>query len=215
MITLFVFMALSRGTFSTLSPVMAAQQEERKRRESIDQSSASIKEALDIALDNTSNIPSSLPNNNITTTKANASAAGATDTTINLIPGVNPSTSSNNNASENTIPVITRKLNEIPKKPKNPRRHSDSPYHIVENTLYADKNYGSLGIEIQNDALHKKLSDILIQQQQNEQDQIEQVVPSSLEMNRSLVDEFNRNTDTPTMVKTRKRSSTSPSPSSQ
>lgn len=36
MIALFVFMALSRGTFSALSPVMAAQHEERKRRESVD-----------------------------------------------------------------------------------------------------------------------------------------------------------------------------------
>ncbi|KAI8976075.1 hypothetical protein BDB01DRAFT_804420, partial [Pilobolus umbonatus] len=40
-IGLFVFMSLSRGTFSILSPVMAAQQEERKRRESADNTSIS------------------------------------------------------------------------------------------------------------------------------------------------------------------------------
>ncbi|KAI8384291.1 UNC-like C-terminal-domain-containing protein [Radiomyces spectabilis] len=36
-ISLFVFMALSRGTFNTLSPIMVAQAEERKRRASADQ----------------------------------------------------------------------------------------------------------------------------------------------------------------------------------
>ncbi|KAI8879483.1 hypothetical protein K501DRAFT_336031 [Backusella circina FSU 941] len=40
MITLFVFMALSRGTFSTLSPVMAAREEERKKRQSANQAAA-------------------------------------------------------------------------------------------------------------------------------------------------------------------------------
>jgi type IV secretory pathway VirB10-like protein len=39
-ITIFVFMALSQGTFSALSPIMAAQQKERRRREAIDQSAA-------------------------------------------------------------------------------------------------------------------------------------------------------------------------------
>jgi hypothetical protein len=40
MITLFVFMALSRGTFSTLSPVMAAREEDRKKRQSANQAAA-------------------------------------------------------------------------------------------------------------------------------------------------------------------------------
>ncbi|KAI9486057.1 MAG: hypothetical protein EXX96DRAFT_547530 [Benjaminiella poitrasii] len=59
MIALFVFMALSRGTFNTLSPVMAAQQEEIKRRESIDQSVPSTSSAKDIATDSTNNKASS------------------------------------------------------------------------------------------------------------------------------------------------------------
>jgi len=102
MITLFVFMALSRVTFSTLSPVMAAQHEERKRRESIDQSSSLSKEALEILQKSSDN---------------------STDA---IVPSIKAT------ITEEPKPSIIRKLSEIPKKPNNPRRHSDSPYHIMK-----------------------------------------------------------------------------------
>lgn len=155
MITLFVFMALSRGTFSTLSPVMAAQQEERKRRESIDQSSVLSKETMDILLN---------------TEK----------------------------------PII-----EKPKKPSNPRRHSDYPYHIMgegeihKNDTQNTTTYSSLGIELQNDVLQRKL-DILSQQQ------IEQQVPLLNKASRKASLENLRQKDE-TNIKNRKRSCTSPS----
>lgn len=214
-------MALSRGTFSTLSPVMAAQQEERKRRESIDQSSAVVKEALDVSLENDSNnrknIPGSLTNNNNTT----ASAANTTYTAGSAGTAINPtilhtnstpaeaSTSSTNsaeNVSEDVVSVIAQKLNETPKKPNNPRRHSDSPYHIMGNTFSTNESYESLGIELQNDVLQKRLGDILMQQQK------EQEVPSSSSKNDIKVEDcFNRENDITTIVRNRKRSSTSPS----
>jgi hypothetical protein len=204
---------------------MAAQQEERKRRASIDQSSGTVKEALDIVLDSSSshsNIPSSsLSNNSISATTANTSAAGGAGTAINPIlntTNTNSTTTSTSNtinsASEDAAPVIARKLNEIPKKPKNPRRHSDSPYHTMGNTLSANDSYESLGIELQNDVLQKRLSEILIQQQKKEKE-IEQEVPSLSKINRSLVEDgLHRDNGATTVVKNRKRSSTSP-PSSQ
>lgn len=167
MITLFVFMALSRGTFSALSPVMAAQQEERKRRESIDQSSALTKEAMDILL---------------------------------------------NNPTANTV---VQKIIEAPKKPSNPRRHSDNPYHIMgESEIHKHDTplkivpgkYDSLGIELQNEVLQRRLGDILLQQQS----QVEQEVPLLSKASRKASLENLRQKDD-TSIKNRKRSSTSPS----
>ncbi|KAI8641175.1 UNC-like C-terminal-domain-containing protein [Parasitella parasitica] len=169
MITLFVFMALSRGTFSTLSPVMAAQQEERKRRESIDQSSAVSKEILDIVQKATDK---------------------TTDATVPSSPAA---------TTEDPKSLIIRRLNEIPKKPNNPRRHSDSPYHTMkirdsnQVDVVQKSNYASLGIEIQNELLHKKLDDLSHQLNNTSR-------KSSLE---DLKESFS-------VAKTRERSSTSP-----
>ncbi|KAI8049325.1 UNC-like C-terminal-domain-containing protein [Thamnidium elegans] len=141
MITLFVFMALSRGTFSTLSPVMAAQQEERKRRESIDHSSSS-KEIVDLLLE--------------TPTKL-----------------------------------------EAPKKPNNPRRHSDYPYHIMgEGEIHKNNTLmnNSLGIELQSDNI---LS--------------EQKVPLLNRSSRKTSLENLGTKDESSSIKNRKRSCTSPS----
>ncbi|KAL7311679.1 hypothetical protein PS15m_009412 [Mucor circinelloides] len=173
MITLFVFMALSRGTFSTLSPVMAAQQEERKRRESIDQSSSLSKETLDIL---------------------QKSSDSATDATVPSIPTT---------ITEEPKPSIIRKLSELPKKPSNPRRHSDSPYHIMasaseEEDMFQKSSYESLGIELHNELLHKKLDDLSQQQQRPALNNTSR--KSSLENLR----------ESASMIKNRKRSSTSP-----
>ncbi|CEP11317.1 hypothetical protein [Parasitella parasitica] len=136
MIVLFVFMALSRGTFSTLSPVMAAQREERKRRESIDQSSNLSKEVLDMVQKTTDR---------------------ASDATV---PSTSTATAEEPNHS------VIQKVNGLPKMPKNPRRHSDSPYHTMKTSddnpedVVRKLNYESLGIEIQNELLHKKLDDL-------------------------------------------------------
>lgn len=163
MITLFVFMALSRGTFSTLSPVMAAQQVERKRRESIDQFSAFPKE-------------------------------------VNNIPALN---------------AVVHKVTEAPKKPSNPRRHSDNLYHIMgESEIHRydtppkviPGQYNSLGIELQNEVLQRKLEDISLQQQS----QTQQEVPVLNKMSRKASLENLRQKDNIT-IKNRKRSSTSPS----
>lgn len=160
-------MALSRGTFSTLSPVMAAQQEERKRRESIDQSSALSKEAMNTLM------------------------------------------------NRSTVNVVAQKTTEPPKKPGNPRRHSDNPYHIMgESEIHKDDTppklmpgqYDSLGIELQNDVLQRKLGDIFLQQQS----QKEQDVPILKKTSRKASLENLRQKDD-TTVKNRKRSSTSPS----
>jgi hypothetical protein len=120
MITIFVFMALSRGTFSALSPVMAAQQEERKRRESI---------------------------------------GSKTDAVV----------------VEDAV---------VPEKPRNPRRHSDSPYHTMSEidlrkstrnsrTNSIDKEPRQLSrhasndsIKATNELLQKKLDDLLLEQEQ-------------------------------------------------
>ncbi|KAF1800451.1 UNC-like C-terminal-domain-containing protein [Mucor lusitanicus] len=172
MVTLFVFMALSRGTFSTLSPVMAAQQEERKRRESIDQSSSLSKETLDIL---------------------QKSSDSATDATVPSIP-------------EEPKPSIIRKLSELPKKPSNPRRHSDSPYHTMgtvskEDDMSPKSSYESLGIELHNDLLHKKLDD-LSQQQQKQR--------PLLNNDTSRKSSLENLKESASIIKNRKRSSTSP-----
>lgn len=176
MITLFVFMALSRGTFSTLSPVMAAQQVERKRRESIDQSSSLSKETLEILQKSSDN---------------------STDAIVPSIPGT---------ITEEPKPPVIRKLSEIPKKPNNPRRHSDSPYHIMGNIYNEDDvpqnpSYESLGIELQNELLHKRLDDLSQQQQQQQGPLLNST------SKKSSLENFTDNSST---IKNRKRSSTSP-----
>ncbi|KAG1103759.1 hypothetical protein G6F42_017183 [Rhizopus arrhizus] len=181
MITLFVFMALSRGTFSTLSPVMAAQQEERKRRESIDQSSSLSKETLDIL---------------------QKSSDSATDATVPSIPTT---------ITEEPKPSIIRKLSELPKKPSNPRRHSDSPYHTMaaaseEDDMFQKSSYESLGIELHNELLHKKLDDLSQQQQQQQQ--------RPALNNTSRKSSLENLRESASMIKNRKRSSTSPPMSS-
>ncbi|KAK4512910.1 NAD(P)-bd_dom domain-containing protein [Mucor velutinosus] len=177
MITLFVFMALSRGTFSTLSPVMAAQQEERKRRESIDQSSGLSKETLDIL---------------------QRSSDNATDATVPSMP--TPIT-------EEPKLSIMRKLSELPKKPSNPRRHSDSPYHIMATASNDDgmsrkSSYESLGIEIHNELLHKRLDDLSQQQQQQQRPPL-----SNDTCRKSSLENLK---ESASIIKNRKRSSTSP-----
>lgn len=188
MITLFVFMALSRGTFSTLSPVMAAQQVERKRRESIDHSS----------------IVSNTPAENSNTSKSSSTAhedIKPTNTTV-------------------------QKTNETLKKPSNPRRHTDNIYHFMNDvdsrasptsrsrglSDAATAKEGSQsqhagcekhGIDPQNEVLQKKLGDIYLQQQE------EQQVPL---LSKSEAKESSHDGPTDaTPVKNRKRSSTSPS----
>jgi hypothetical protein len=180
MITLFVFMALSRGTFSTLSPVMAAQQEERKRRASIDQSSTLSKETMDVLL------------NNGKTSSNTATTSGSTTV----------KTTSTTTATTEDIKLTVPKISETPKKPNNPRRHSGNLYHIMTESefnmpargaaatrsrgssnaandsrhdtppphknLSINTNYESLGTELQNEALQKKLGDVLLQQQEQE-----------------------------------------------
>lgn len=169
-------MALSRGTFSTLSPVMAAQQEERKRRESIDQSSSLSKETLDIL---------------------QKSSDSATDA---LVPSM-PTT-----ITEEPKPSTIRKVSELPKKPNNPRRHSDSPYHTMATASKDDgmsqkSSYESLGIELHNELLHKKLDDLSQQQQQRP--------PLNSDLSRkSSLENLKESTS---IIKNRKRSSTSPS----
>ncbi|KAL9546876.1 hypothetical protein MBANPS3_006439 [Mucor bainieri] len=180
MVTLFVFMALSRGTFSTLSPVMAAQQEERKRRESIDQSSSLSKETLDIL---------------------QKSSDSAADATVPSLP--TPIT-------EEPKPSIIRKLSELPKKPNNPRRHSDSPYHTMataskEDGISRKSSYESLGIELHNDLLHKKLDDLSQQQQQQQQKRPTLQKTASRKSSLENLKEENAS-----VIKNRKRSSTSP-----
>jgi hypothetical protein len=191
MITLFVFMALSRGTFSTLSPVMAAQQVERKRRESIDQSSAIVINSID----NTSN---------------------------NTIKSMNAD-------DVKLANTATQKTSETPKKPNNPRRHTDNLYHIINdreinipsaprsrglsnaattndtqpsNRLSRNASFEKLGIDLQNEVLQKKLGDIYLQQQE------EQQVPL-LSGSASRKPSFDNLADS--TIKNRKRSSTSPS----
>lgn len=171
-------MALSRGTFSTLSPVMAAQQEERKRRESIDQSSSLSKETLDIL---------------------QKSSDSATDATVPSIPTT---------ITEEPKPSTIRKVSELPKKPNNPRRHSDSPYHTMATTSKDDgmsqkSSYESLGIELHNELLHKKLDDLSQQQQQ------QQRPPLNNDLSRKSSLENLK--ESASIIKNRKRSSTSPS----
>ncbi|KAI8385812.1 UNC-like C-terminal-domain-containing protein [Blakeslea trispora] len=141
MIILFVFMALSRGTFNILSPVVAAQQEQRNRRQSIG------RESLDAMLRQLRPIKKPV----------------APSTTINTV------------------------IETVPKKPKNPRRHSDSPYH----TMPLDNHSSSQITGPENEALHLKLDQAFLQQEAREQ-----TVP--------LID-MSEN-----MIKNRKRSSTSP-----
>lgn len=220
MITLFVFMALSRGTFSTLSPVMAAQQEERKRRESIDQSSTLSKESMDV-ISNTSKSNGAANTSN--TTLASVSASAKNTSTSTMTEEVKPKS----------------KISETPKKPNNPRRHSDNLYHIMTEseinlpaarsrgssnaneshntppkTLSINTNYEALGIELQNEVLQKKLGDVLLQQQQKEKEEQEQEVPllsnayckaslDNLEKQQTKMNEAS--------VHNRKRSSTNPS----
>lgn len=181
-------MALSRGTFSTLSPVMAAQQVERKRRESIDHSS----------------IVSNTPAENSNTSKSSSTAhedIKPTNTTV-------------------------QKTNETLKKPSNPRRHTDNIYHFMNDvdsrasptsrsrglSDAATAKEGSQsqhagcekhGIDPQNEVLQKKLGDIYLQQQE------EQQVPL---LSKSEAKESSHDGPTDaTPVKNRKRSSTSPS----
>ncbi|KAI7905103.1 UNC-like C-terminal-domain-containing protein [Cokeromyces recurvatus] len=112
MIALFVFIALSRGTFNTLSPVMAAQYEERKRRESVDQLS---KETVD------SNNTSS--NSNQVSLDALVPSAIINDT----------STLTYHTVTDETKPLLlTQKLNELPKRPINPRRYSDNMSYVMK-----------------------------------------------------------------------------------
>lgn len=189
MITLFVFMALSRGTFSTLSPVMAAQQVERKRRESIDHSS----------------LASNTPVENINSSKPSL-----------------PSTLHEDTKPTNTA---TQKSTENLRKPSNPRRHTDNIYHFLNDTEShpssvsrsrglsdaatregnSSQHAGTerLGIDLQNEVLQKKLGDIYLQQQE------EQQVPL-LSKNKLRKLSYDDSIDA-TPVKNRKRSSTSPS----
>ncbi|GAN11072.1 conserved hypothetical protein [Mucor ambiguus] len=164
-------------TFNTLSPVMAAQQEERKRRESIDQSSSLSKETLDI-LQKSSN--------------------SATDATVPTA------------LTEESKPSIIRKLSELPKKPNNPRRHSDSPYHTMAATSKEDgisrkSSYESLGIELHNELLHKKLDDLSQQQQQQQQ---QRPALHNITSRKSSLE--NLKEESASIIKNRKRSSTSP-----
>lgn len=98
----FVYMALSGGTFHTLSPVVAAQQKERKRRESL---SSRTKGMLDSLIENRMKKPET--------------EKWLDENKLFLIL--------NNSSKPNT-----RKESTTPnKKPANPRRHSDSPYHTM------------------------------------------------------------------------------------
>ncbi|RCH98881.1 hypothetical protein CU098_007582, partial [Rhizopus stolonifer] len=168
MIILFVFMALSRGTFSTLSPVVAAQQEQRKRRQSIDPSlGLPPKDAFDALL-------------------------------RELEPIKKPT------SSQNEPPSIQKQDILLPKKPKNLRRHSDSPYHTMKES---DLNiFSSNTVPVLNkqqftmddsEELQRKLSQIFIQQQ-------EQTVPHANTISQPPSIEGS------CLIKNRKRSSTSP-----
>lgn len=170
MIGFFVYMALSRGTFSTLSPVVAAQQQERKRRESL---SSKTKIALD-----------SLIENRMKTIPRKSDA---------VVP---------NPIDENKLYAFLNKSKETtPKKPSNPRRHSDSPYHTMKNidmhvpTTTAEKSgkptisrqssdndrktpksrqlsrnasNESINNNLQSDVLYQKLDDLVVEQRRQE-----------------------------------------------
>jgi hypothetical protein len=167
--TVFVFMALSRGTFSTLSPVVAAQQQERKRRESL---SSRTKVALDSLIEN------------------NRSRSFQKKTTA-VVPNL---------MDEQKLFLFLNKSKEAtPKKPNNPRRHSDSPYHTMKNTdippsavekptishtsatshgerktpnksrqLSRNASNESINTNLQSDILYKKLDDLVVEQRRQE-----------------------------------------------
>ncbi|KAI8979672.1 hypothetical protein BDF20DRAFT_524389 [Mycotypha africana] len=191
MVSLFVFMALSRGTFSPLSPVMAAQQEERKRRESIDLSSTGVSK-MD---------PSTLTKESATTKEQKQQSKQSQGTiSANLTDASTKENEDRQNQKPVAIATGVPKLKDAPlKKPTNPRRHSDSPYHLMarkadghsssSNSTKGNEyhkpcnssnsastkstrkqmSFESLGIKVQDDnEFLKQLDDALLKQQQQE-----------------------------------------------
>lgn len=111
-ITLFVFMALSRGNLSILSPIMEAQAQERKRRESFDQMAPIAKDnllappSLDAVAENRRN---SEEQRRRRRSSANSAGLGVETQEQKKQQQLSSIASSSNNAANNTVSVLTRR----------------------------------------------------------------------------------------------------------